>query len=252
MCGVARRRQQTPFRETDLYAPVRDMLAAQGFVVRGEVNGCDLTAQRGDELVVVELKRSFGTSLLVQAADRQRLTDSVYVALPRPAEGIRTKRWRGILHLLRRLELGLILVALDSPGARVEIVFHPVPFDRRKQSGRRRAVLAEMDGRSGDHNPGGSARRKLMTAYRENALRIACCLERTGPSSPRRLRELGCGPKTGAILGSDFYGWFERVERGIYRLRPAGRAALDEFAAVTEGLRREIEAALSALESDDA
>ncbi|MGD0113094.1 MAG: hypothetical protein ABSD48_14630, partial [Armatimonadota bacterium] len=85
--------------ETDLYRPVRDYLLAQGYIVRAEVNHCDITAVKGDELVVIELKKAFGTALLIQAAQRQRITDSVYVALPKQRP---SRTWRGAQHLLRR------------------------------------------------------------------------------------------------------------------------------------------------------
>ena len=47
---------------------------------------------KGDELIVIELKKGFSTDLLIQATDRQRVTDSVYVALP--AEGDLARRDR--------------------------------------------------------------------------------------------------------------------------------------------------------------
>ena len=56
--------------ETDLYLPLKTWFENQGFEVRGEVNHCDLVAQRGDDLVVVELKLKPSLKLLYQAADR--------------------------------------------------------------------------------------------------------------------------------------------------------------------------------------
>jgi len=44
------------------------------------------------------------------------------------------------------------------------------------------------------------------------------------PSAARR-RDADA-PRAGAILGDDHYGWFERVERGVYALTPAGRQGL--------------------------
>jgi hypothetical protein len=213
-------------RETDLYDPIRDYLVAQGYEVQGEVKGCDIAALKGDDLIVIELKRTFSTKLLIQAIDRQKITDSVYVALPGPYKRGRSARWRGIERLLRRLELGLVTVTFDSDPPRVEVIFHPLPYQRQKRSRRTRAVIKEISGRTGDYNQGGSARGKRMTAYRENAIHIACCLEALGPSAPRQLRALGTGPKTTSILSSNFYGWFRRVDRGIYELTPAGRAGL--------------------------
>jgi hypothetical protein len=40
------------------------------------------------------------------------------------------------------------------------------------------------------------------------------------------LKEQADAPKAASILSSDHYGWFERVERGIYGLTPKGRAGL--------------------------
>jgi len=215
--------------ETDLYRPVRTWLEQQGYTVRSEVRNCDITAVKGDDLVIIELKRAFGTPLLIQAARRQRITDSVYVAIPRPRGGVRTGQWRGIQHLLRRLELGLILVSPRSKVRPVDIIFHPVPFERQKRKRVRLAILREIDSRSGDYNEGGSCRRKLMTAYRENAIQIACALKQHGPLSPKQLRALGTGPKTLGILYDNVYGWFERIDRGVYDLNAAGRAALKQY-----------------------
>lgn len=219
----------TPIREIDLFGPVRDYLVAQGYSVQAEVKGCDVTATRDGELVAIELKRGFSVKLLLQATQRQRAADSVYVAIPRPATGDRS-HWRGVRHLLRRLELGLIFVTLDADPPAVEVVFHPLPFERKRNTRGRRAILREMAGRSGEYNTGGSTRRAIVTAYRERAILIACCLEQHGPLAPRSLRALGCDVKAQPILSSNYYGWFERIEKGIYSLTPKGAAALEEYA----------------------
>jgi hypothetical protein len=214
-------------RETDLYPPLRDHLEAQGYTVRSEVQGCDLTAIRDGELVVVELKQSITAGLLAQAADRQRMTDSVYVAVPPPK---RTgKAWRKLTHLLKRLELGLIVVDSQVRPPSVRIEFHPVPYRRTKAHKRRKALLREIGGRSADYNQAGAARTQVVTAYRERAIHIAVCLERFGPCTTKRLRELGTGPKTTAICYANVYGWFERTERATYALSNVGREALAHY-----------------------
>src|SRR5687767_1100498 len=92
-------------RECDLYEPLRDYLTEQGYTVRSEVRGCDITAVRGDELVVIEMKRGLTLDLLIQGAERQRVADSVYLAVPKPRPQ-RTRednaRWRGLQRLLKR------------------------------------------------------------------------------------------------------------------------------------------------------
>lgn len=221
-----------PQRETDLYAPLRDFLTAQGYTVRGEVQHCDLTARRGDELVIVELKLRANLDLLVQATARQRLTGTVYVALPRPTSRADVARERGVRRVLRQLELGLLWVAHGPGGPHVEVVFHPLPAERRRQPAKRAALLHELERRSGDFNPGGSTRRKLLTAYRESALRVAWWLSRRGALSPRELRARGTGPATLGLLRRNVYGWFERLDRGIYGLTAAGRQALKDYAAL--------------------
>ena len=227
-------------RETDLYGPVRSFLEQRGYTVRGEVLGCDVAGRRGGDLVVVELKRALTLDLLVQATRWQRTTNSVYVAVPRPRAAGRGRRWHGLLHLLRRLELGLLVVSFAGRRARVQAVLHPLPFDRRKGTRGQRAILEEIVGRSGDYNLGGSVRRPLVTAYRENAIHVACCLERKGPLSPRALRALGTGPRTLSILRSNVYGWFERVGYGLYALNGQGRADLSRWPDLVADYRRRV------------
>jgi hypothetical protein len=202
--------------ESELYAPVKAWLIEQGYEVRGEVGKCDVAAVKGDDLIVIELKCRFSIELLVQAIERQRAADSVYIAVPMPDCYGRSKKWRGFQQLVRRLEVGLIFCKVGGRKPRVEIVFHPLPATRRKQKRARQAVLKEISGRSRDHNVGGSTRRKLITAYRENAIQIAALLEQHGEMSPKKLRSMGMADKTPAILRDNVYGWFTRVGRGVY------------------------------------
>ena len=69
--------------EHALYPPVKAFLETQGYVVKGEVNGCDLVATRGEEPpVIVELKTTFSLPLIFQGIARQGLSDNVYLAVP--------------------------------------------------------------------------------------------------------------------------------------------------------------------------
>jgi hypothetical protein len=218
------------FSETDLAQPLVSHLSAQGWTVRSEVKDCDIAATRGEELLVVEVKKSLSLALLVQAARRQRITDTVYVAIPRPSnKWAWWKESRGTQHLLRRLELGLILVSLEPGKPAVEVVFHPLPFARKKRAKSRRVVLQEIAHRTADYNRAGSNRTKLATAYRENAIHVACCLLKRGTLSPAELRSLGTGEKTYSILRNNVYGWFERLDTGSYGLTSRGRVELALF-----------------------
>ena len=61
--------------ETSLYRPVKVFLEGPlGYIVKGEVGGCDLVALKGDELPVVvicELKLTFNLELILQGIDRE-------------------------------------------------------------------------------------------------------------------------------------------------------------------------------------
>jgi hypothetical protein len=203
--------------EAALYGPVKALLETQGYVVKGEIVGCDVVAVRGDEPpVVVELKRAFGIALVLQGIDRLAMTDAVYLAV-----GGWPRRPAAVRRLLRRLGLGLIVIV----DGRAEVVLDPLPYRPRKTRARTARLLDEHRRRVGDPTGGGSVRRPIMTAYRQEALRCAARLE-AGPATLRAIRADGDVPHAGPILQSNVYGWFERVERGVYALTPSGLQAL--------------------------
>ena len=212
----------TALPETALYGPVKALLEAQGYVVKGEIVGCDVVGVRGDEPpVVVELKLVFGLTLVLQGIDRLAMTDAVYLAV-----GAWPRRPAAVRKLCRRLGLGFIVV--DDGHA--EVVLDPLPYQPRKTRARTTRLLDEHRRRVGDPTGGGSVRRPIMTAYRQEALRCAARLD-AGPATVRAIRADGDVPHAGQILRSNYYGWFERVDRGVYVLSPRGRLALEESAA---------------------
>ncbi|MCD4829379.1 MAG: hypothetical protein K8R90_08160 [Candidatus Cloacimonetes bacterium] len=235
-------RQSLP--ETALYAPVRDWLERAGWTVRAEVKNCDVAARKGDDLVVVELKRTVGIRLLEQALDRQRITPTVYVAVPRHALPKKRRAVARLFRLLRRLELGLLSVDLSYDPPRLEVHFHPLSCKPRRQKRRRTAVIEEIAGRAANLNTGGSNSRKRFTAYRQEALHIACCLEKFGNLPPRVCRKLGTATHTGRILITNHYGWFDRVDHGVYALNATGRTALKTWSSAAEPLAASLPASL--------
>jgi hypothetical protein len=208
--------------ESDLYAPVKALLEGQGYSVKGEVRGCDVVGVRGNEPpVIVELKRAFGIGLVLQGVDRLALSDSVYLAV-----GAWPKNIRKVRKLCRRLGLGLMVVVKE----RAEVALDPVPYLRVPRKNKRKAgrLLGEHARRVGDPNRGGSSTKvPLMTAYRQAALRCAASLAANGPMKVAALRVACDAPNAASILRDDFYGWFERVERGVYALTPKGRRGLE-------------------------
>jgi hypothetical protein len=220
-------------KEVELYKPIQKYFIRDGYEVYGEVKDCDMVALKADNLLIIELKLTLSVDLLIQAAKRQKLTDQVYVAIPRPKGRLNSKQWTDKCHLVKRLELGLIVVSFTGNRAKAEVLFDPTPFNRRQSKGlnkrKRESLMKEIDGRSADFNVGGSNRTKIMTAYKENCIQIASYLEYLGPLSPKELVEMGTGPKTSSILTKNFYSWFERVRRGVYVISEKGKEELKEF-----------------------
>jgi hypothetical protein len=213
--------------ETALFNPIKEYLEKHGYAVNAEVKDCDITAVRGKDLVIIELKTSANMQLLIQATSRQRITDSVYIAVPAPRK--RSKHWLGIQRVVKQLELGLITVSFSPSGPIVQKLFDPMPAQRRKSAKKRRAIIKEIAGRQIDVNIGGSSQAKLLTAYRQSALLIAAGLELIGACSAKKLRSLGTGEKTLSILSNNHYGWFQRIERGIYELTELGQKEIQAF-----------------------
>lgn len=205
--------------ESDLYAPVKALLEGQGYSVKGEVRGCDVVAVRGeDPPVIVELKRAFGIGLVLQGVNRLALSDTIYLAV-----GVWPKNMRDVKKLCRRLGFGLMII----DKARVDVLLDPAPWTPRKNKRRIGRLLGEHARRVGDPNLGGSSTKvPLMTAYRQQALRCAGLLASNGPMKVAALRDGADAPKAAAILRADHYGWFERIERGIYGLTPKGLEGL--------------------------
>lgn len=220
-------------RESDLFEPLQTYLQGQGYSVHAEVNNCDVVAKKGNELIIVELKKSISLNLLAQAVKRKEISESVYIAVPVPVGKQVPPNFSRIKELLRRLEIGCILVDFLKTKAKVRIELHPLPFNPRTSHRRKRALLREIDGRYAEFNKGGEpVAAEKITAYKQQALRLAHLLQQMGPASPAQLRQHGGAAKTQAILSQNVYGWFEREKRGVYRLHPAGRDALEHYAGI--------------------
>jgi hypothetical protein len=208
--------------ETALYPPLKVFLEAQGFTVKGEICSCDIVAVRGDEppvLVIVEMKLAFTLELLLQGVDRMAVADTVWLAVTASCRG--RDGDRRVHRLCRLLGLGLLTVHLASGVVRV--LAEPEPYRPRVNARKRRRILREHGARHGDPALGGSTRRPILTAYRQRALACAAALQ-AGPLRPHDLRPLA--RDAGVILLRNVYGWFERVEPGVYRLGTAGETAL--------------------------
>jgi hypothetical protein len=215
-------------RETSLYAAVKEHLERLGYQAKGEVCGCDIVAVRPGEppfLVITELKLGFTLDLVLQGVDRLAIADEVWLAVRATRRGRdRDGRARKLCRLL-----GFGLLAVDPLRRSVEVLAEPGPYRPRPDAKRRARLLEEHRGRRGDPALGGSSRTPVITAYRQRALSCAAAL-RQGSLRPQDLREVA--PDAAAILLRNVYGWFEREGRGVYRLAPAGAAALVRWMAL--------------------
>lgn len=215
--------------EASLYLPVKRFLERLGYTVKGEVCGCDLVARRGDDPpVIIELKLRFTLALLLQGVDRLAVSERVYLAVPRPPRRARglSPEAPAVRRLCRRLGLGLLVVGRQS----VAVIEEPAPYRPRPARQRTIRLIAEFDRRHGDPNVGGGNRAPVVTAYRQDALRVAGALAVNGAMRLADLRAATGVADAAAILQRNVYGWFARVARGTYALSPSGRDALGRFA----------------------
>jgi hypothetical protein len=205
---------------------VKSFLEAAGYSVKGEVGGCDLVGLLEGEpplVVICELKQSFNLELVLQAVDRQAQSDEVWIAARTSATGNGRERDRRFRDLCRRLGLGMLGV---SASDHVEIIVSPIAPMPKKNTRKRIRLVEEHRRRKGDPTAGGSTRQPIMTAYRQQALACAAALQQ-GPLRPRDLK--ATTPIAAKILLHNVYGWFDRIDRGLYGLTDAGQQALQRW-----------------------
>ncbi len=218
--------------ETDLYAPVKAWLEGLGCEVKSEVAGADVVAlgpesDAGADPVIVELKTGFSLALLQQAVARQAISDQVYVAVPRWAGKAGWRAFKGNIGLCRRLGLGVLSVRLKDGF--VQVHCDPAPFVPRKSKVKSARLLGEFARRDGDPNTGGT-RGKLITAYRQDAEKLAAHLAAHGPMKGAELARATGVEKATTMMAANHYGWFMRVARGIYDLTETGRSTASDRA----------------------
>ncbi len=214
-------------READLYPHVKAYLEAQGYTVKGEVGAVDLVALRGDEEpLIVELKLRLNLTLYHQAVTRLRLTDLVYIAVLKPTGRSARRALRENRILCRRLGLGFLTVREDGV---VEAHCDPAPYAPRQTKAKREKLLREFHRLEGDPNAGGATRHGIVTAYRQDALRCAIYLAETGAEKGAIVAKATGVANATTLMRDNHYGWFRRVEKGVYDLAPEGRQGLADW-----------------------
>ena len=214
-------------READLYPHVKAYLEAQGYVVKGEVGAADMVAVRGDEdPVVVELKLRLNLTLYHQAVARLRMTDLVYLAVVKPTGRNARRSLRENKVLCRRLGLGFLTVRHDGM---VEAHCDPGPYTPRRNAAKRTKLLREFHRLEGDPNSGGAPRHGIVTAYRQDALRCAMYLAESGAEKGALVAKATGVNNATTLMRDNHYGWFKKVEKGVYALTPEGHQGLIDW-----------------------
>lgn len=232
--------------ESDLYHPIKLFLEQQGYEVKSEIKDCDVVARRDDEPpVIVELKLGFSLPLLIQAVDRQAISDHVYIAIPKPTKSNGGALWkrnrRGLLKLCRRLGIGLLTVDMAQDPERpthraVQAHVDPSPYTPRQNKRRAGQLLKEFSERVGDPNQGGTSKTSIITAYRQDALRCLAYIRQNDAAALKDIRAGTNVTRAATIMQKNYYGWFERVGRGTYAITAQGEQALENFSSAIAAL----------------
>lgn len=241
----------TSYSESDMSLPIKDYFVGLGYKVHSEVKGVDITAVKdlplepcfttspktppphpnnnlkkptsSQELIIIEIKKTFSLKLIYQALERLKITNSVYVAIPRPKKNTR-KDIKGMVNLAKKLEIGLIFVNMSNTRPSkstkiplIDIIVLP-PIKKQKNTIQTRNILKEINERSIDINKGGSRGVKIMTAYKEKSICLALILQKNGPMKPLNMKKrYPFIPENSRILMyNNFMGWFTRMEKGLY------------------------------------
>ncbi|NQV13816.1 hypothetical protein HQ531_00050 [bacterium] len=219
-------------REVDLYPALKKYLVQQGYEVKSEMQHCDVIAIRGDEaVVVVELKLSLNLTVLMQAVDRLKISETVYIGVPKGITVLNKQR-KKIVKLIRMLGLGLIVIDPEARIGNIDVLCDPGEYRPRQIKKQTQRLLAEFQHRVGDPNLGGSSTQGgIMTAYRQKALAIGEYLQQHGETKAAVIAISLTEPKTRVILYDNVYGWFDRLGKGVYALSPRGSAELSQWSA---------------------
>ncbi|MEM6307286.1 MAG: DUF2161 family putative PD-(D/E)XK-type phosphodiesterase [Pseudomonadota bacterium] len=217
-------------RETDLYPPVKAHLEKAGYHVKSEVGPVDVMGVKdGGPPVIVELKSAFSLTLLHQAVARLSVTDDVYVAVARPKS---YKALQANVALCRRLGVGVMTIRPHD--ALLEVHCPPGPYAPRKSRKKGQRLQNAFDRLQGDPNMGGATRHGLVTGYRQDAVKCAAYLAQSGAEKGSIVARATGVPQATTLMRDNHYGWFQRVEIGVYDLTAAGQRGLADWGDIVD------------------
>lgn len=226
--------------EKDLFMPIKTYFESFGYSCDGEVNDIDIYMEKEDESIAVELKQTLDFKAVQQAALRQKITDYVYIGIFKP-KSLNSSSFRDKIYLLKRLGIGLIVVSKRTHN--IEIINSPEVVEltsfQIRNKGKKIALSEEFRKRKIKNNTGGVTGTKLITSYREDALLVLnAIIELGGKASTSKIRLLSGIDKSTQILYNNYYGWFSRCEKGVYKVENSGLMAAKEFEDTIHALKK--------------
>lgn len=221
-------------KETDLYLPLKGFLEEQDYEVKAEVKNCDVVAikkaaanEDAPPPTIIELKLILNLEVVLQAVDRLILSPIVYIGVPSSCGALKKKKRKRIIKLLKMLGIGL--VAINPKRKTTQVIVDPASYQPRQSKPRQKWLIDEFVARAGDPNLGGaSTKTSRMTAYKQQAIKIAGYLSKHGATKASNIAKKLELPKSRAIVYDNHYGWFQNVSRGVYDLSDLGKTLLNE------------------------
>ncbi len=215
--------------EAELFIPIKTYFENQGYIVDGEVGDVDMLMSNGQHVLAVELKKDLNLKLLIQGAKRQKLFEDVYVAIWSP-KNLMSKAFKDKVYVLNRLGIGLILVSKRAKRVNVyqEPKVHPVDNYRIRNKKRKTKLVEELASRKIRANVGGVTQKKILTAYKEDALLVLHELHKEGALKAADIKKRTGVERAYSIVYNNHYGWFTKEEKGIYTITDLGKEAYKE------------------------
>lgn len=214
-------------REVELYHPIKLFFESIGYVVKSEVNHIDVVCMKDEDYVAVELKTTLNITVIAQALKRQSILDSVYIVVPKPSKKVlASKTMKDKLMILKRTSLGLLFVDMNTLD--VEVLIEPLINPLKRHKKRLIRLKQEFNQRQLSINIGGMSKQKIMTLYKEHALVILNALK-DEPKSAKTIQKAVSFDGVYPILYKNYYGWFDRLGKGMYGITDLGKEALNQY-----------------------
>lgn len=204
--------------EKDLFIILKTHFQNQGFEVQAEVMDVDLIFYKPNFFGLVELKLGFNVTVIYQALERKKICDDVYIAVTKPKK-YSVKEYHRMRNLCKLLTIGLIVI--DPITEICKVIIEPSTSQIKKT--KLKKFNQKFQGLVLKNPVGGVTNQKIFTLYFQECFKAALIVRFVDVITPKQLREFDDLKITSQkILGDNYYGWFEKVSRGKYKLSKLG------------------------------